>query len=129
MNIQYLSSLYWPINSFSSSLSFILYELYKKKEARAMVKAILANIPRLRVKSQAKSSAWPKLLALWATWLPGNLTGQRASLSGKGESTASERDSQERTYCRSCWDSGGKGSKQELPSLIYLLYDPRLLTQ
>jgi hypothetical protein len=43
-----------------------------KKEARDMEKGINANIPDcLRVKSQAQSSAWPKLPALWATWRPG----------------------------------------------------------
>jgi hypothetical protein len=31
----------------------ILYELYKKKEAQAMEKIILANIPHLHAKSQA----------------------------------------------------------------------------
>jgi hypothetical protein len=34
-----------PIDSFSSSLLSILYVWYEKKEARATVKAILANIP------------------------------------------------------------------------------------
>ncbi len=42
-----------PVDSFSSSLLSILYELYKKKETRAMVKAILANISRLHAESQA----------------------------------------------------------------------------
>jgi hypothetical protein len=49
-----------------------------KKEARATEKGILANIPCLRAKSQAWSSAWPKLLAIWATWQPGKLTGQKS---------------------------------------------------
>ncbi len=53
MNIQQLRLLYWPFNSFYSLPSFILYELYKKKEARAMGKSILANVPHLRAKSQA----------------------------------------------------------------------------
>jgi hypothetical protein len=44
---------------FSSSLLSILYELYKKKEARATVKAILANIPRLCAKSQARARPGP----------------------------------------------------------------------
>jgi hypothetical protein len=56
----------------------IFYELYKKKEAQAMVKAILANIPRLCAKRHTWSSAWPKLPALWATWRPGKLTGQKS---------------------------------------------------
>jgi hypothetical protein len=37
---------------FLISSLLILYELYKKKEARAMGKSILANIPHLRAKSQ-----------------------------------------------------------------------------
>jgi hypothetical protein len=41
------------IDSYFSSLLSILYEYYMKKKARAMEKAILANIPRLRAKSQA----------------------------------------------------------------------------
>ncbi len=53
MNIQKLRLLYCPIDSYSSLLHSILYEYYVKKEARATEKAILANIPRLRAKSQA----------------------------------------------------------------------------
>ncbi len=63
---------------YSSSLLSILYEYYMKKEAQATEKVILANIPCLHAKSQAKSLAWHKLPALWATWRPGKLTGQKS---------------------------------------------------
>jgi hypothetical protein len=53
MNIQQLSSLYCPVDSFSSLLLSILCKYYMKKEALAREKAILANIPCLRAKSQA----------------------------------------------------------------------------
>ncbi len=40
-----------------------------------MGKSFLVNIPHLHAKSQAESSAWPKMPALWATWRPGKLAG------------------------------------------------------
>jgi hypothetical protein len=40
-------------NFYFNLLNVILYELYKKKEAWAMGKSILANFPHLRAKSQA----------------------------------------------------------------------------
>ncbi len=76
----------------------ILYELYKKKEARAMGKFILINIPP----PTCEKSGLELGLAQAAGPL-GNLAArqtdrQRASLSGKGESATSERESQERTW-------------------------------
>jgi hypothetical protein len=54
MNIQQLNPLYWPFKFYSISSLMILY---KKKEARGMGKSFLGNIPHLRAKSQAESSA------------------------------------------------------------------------
>jgi hypothetical protein len=75
----------------------ILYELYNKKEARAMGKSILANIPP----PTCQKSGLELGLAQAAGPL-GNLAArqtdrQQASLSGKGESATSARESQERT--------------------------------
>ncbi len=75
----------------------ISYELYEKKEARAMGKSILTNIPP----PTCEKSGWELSLAQAAGPL-GNLTAsqtdrQWASLSGKGESATSARESQERT--------------------------------
>jgi hypothetical protein len=63
--------------------------IYMKKEARDMEKAISGNIPDcLREKSQAYSSAWPKLPALWATWRPGKADQpKRASLARRESAT------------------------------------------
>jgi hypothetical protein len=62
-----------------------------------MGKSFLANIPHLHAKSQAESSAWPKMPALWATWRPGKLTGNELACLAKGESATSARESQEGT--------------------------------
>ncbi len=118
MNIQLLNPLYWPIKIYFISWLVILYELYKKKEARAMGKSILANIPP----PMCKKSGLELDLVQAASPL-GNLAArqtdrQRASLSGKGESATSERDL--KRELRSCWDLRGKGSKLELPSLVLL---------
>jgi hypothetical protein len=74
----------------------ILYELCKKKEARAMGKSILANFPP----PTCKKSGLELGLAHAAGPL-GNLAArqtdrQQASLSGKGESATSAKESQER---------------------------------
>ncbi len=50
-----------------------------------MGKSFLTNIPHLSAKSQAYSSAWPKLPALWATWRPGKLTGNELACLARGK--------------------------------------------
>ncbi len=75
----------------------ILIQLYKKKEAQAMEKSFLANIPP----PSCEKSGLELCLAQDAGPL-GNLAArqtdrQRASLSGKRESATSARESQERT--------------------------------
>jgi hypothetical protein len=92
MNIQYLKSLYWPIKFYFISWLVILYELYKK-EARAMGKSFLANIPHL---CKCEKSGLELGLAQAAGPL-GNLAArqpdrQRASLSGKGEREGISRE-------------------------------------
>jgi hypothetical protein len=71
--------------------------LYMKKEARAMGKSILANIPTPTCKKSGL-----ELGLAQAAGPAGNLAArqtdrQQASLSGKGESATSARESQERT--------------------------------
>ncbi len=88
-----------------------------------MEKAILANIPDcLRAKSQAQSSAWPQLPALWATWRPGEAD-QPKELAWRAEKA---RRGNLKIEVRSCRGLREKGSKQELlelqtPFLIYEL--------
>jgi hypothetical protein len=98
MNIQKLNPLYWPNKFYFISLLVILYELHKKKEARPMGKSILANIPpptceksSLELGQAQAAGPLGNLAARQTDW-------QQASLSGKGESTTSARESQERTY-------------------------------
>ncbi len=124
MNIQQLNSLYGPIKFYFISWPVILYELYKKKEARATGKSFLANIPHLCAKSQAQSSAWPKLPALWATWRPGKLTGNELACLAR-EKALPQRGNLKKEL-RSCWDLGGKVVSWSYQGWFYLLYDPYL---
>ncbi len=92
--------------------------LCKKKEVRAMGKFILANIPP----PTCEESGLELGLAQDAGPL-GNLAArqtdrQRASLSGKEGKRYVLQQGNLKRELRSCWDSGGKGSKQKLPALF-----------
>ncbi len=105
-----------------------------------MEKAISANIPDcLRAKSQAQSSAWPKLPALWATWRTGKADRPGKAdwpkeLAWRAEKALTWRGNLKIEF-RSCQGLWQKGSKQELPrsdpnfSPIFLLYKPNLSIQ
>jgi hypothetical protein len=74
----------------------ILYELYKKKEARAMGKSILTNIPPLTCEKSGLELGLAQAAGPLGNLAARQTDRQRASLSGK-ESATSERESQERT--------------------------------
>jgi hypothetical protein len=64
--------------------------LYKKKEAQAMGKSILANIPpptceKSGLELGLAQAAWPKLPALWATWRQGKLASNELACLAKGK--------------------------------------------
>ncbi len=98
MNIHLLNPLYWPIKFYSISLIVILYELYKKKEARAMGKSILANIPPPTCEKSGLELSLAQAAGLLGNLVARQTDRQRASLSGKGDSATSARESQERTW-------------------------------
>ncbi len=62
-----------------------------------MGKSSLPIFPHLRAKSQAESSAMAQAVGPLGNLAARQTDRQRASLSGKGESATSERESQERT--------------------------------
>ncbi len=96
MNIRQLNSLYWPINSYFIPWLLILYELYKKKEARAMGKSILANISPPTCEKSGLELGLTQAAGPLGNLAARQTDRQRASLSGKGENTTSEKESQER---------------------------------
>jgi hypothetical protein len=75
----------------------ILYELYKEKEARVMGKSILANIPPPMCEKSGLELSWAQAAGPLGNLAARQTDWQQASLSGKGESTTSARESQERT--------------------------------
>ncbi len=75
----------------------ILYELYKKKEARAMGKSILAIIPRPTCEKSGLEFGLAQAAGPLGNLAARQTDRQQASLSGEGESATSARESQERT--------------------------------
>ncbi len=75
----------------------ILYELYKKKETRPRGKSILANIPPPTCEKSGIDLSRAQAAGPLGNLAARQTDRQQASLSGKGESTTSARESQERT--------------------------------
>jgi hypothetical protein len=71
--------------------------LYKKKEARAMGKSIPANIPPPTCEKSGLELGLAQAAGPLGNLVARQTDRQQASLSGKGESATSVRESQERT--------------------------------
>ncbi len=112
--------MYWPIKFYFISWLVILYELYKKKEARAMGRSILANIPPPTCEQLGLELGLTQAAGPLGDLAARQTDRQWAILSGKGESYLREEIS--RGNLEAAGTSGGKGTKLELPSLVFTDY-------
>ncbi len=85
-----------------------------------MVKAILANIPRLHAKSGPKAQPGPRCRPSGQPGGQANWPAKELACLARGKALP-QRGNLKREL-RSCWDFRGKGSKKELPSLIFTYY-------